>query len=158
MPDSSELSLDELAVEFFKEFARTEYALKAAGWLRAGRNREAQPDWERFALETRERLIAVLTENGSDAVRYLNENPPKKQVVGEDGLAWEESRLSEIPAGDRLLIFLRRIRNNLFHGGKFNGRWFQPERSKELIQHGLMVLRACRDAAPQLKEAYDDDY
>jgi hypothetical protein len=124
MPKSPELTLDALSIEFFKEFARTEYALKAAGWLRTGPKRDAHPDWDRFAREVGERLIKVLEEGGGEAVTYLTQNPPKKQIVDDDGLAWEQSELADHPEGQRLLIFLRRIRNNLFHGGKFNGKCF----------------------------------
>lgn len=35
---------------------------------------------------------------------------------------------------------IRRIRNNLHHGAKFNGTWFVPERSQKLISSALEIL------------------
>ena len=32
------------------------------------------------------------------------------------------------------------MRNNLYHGAKFNGTWFDPQRSERLLGHGLVVL------------------
>jgi hypothetical protein len=83
------------------------------------------------------------------------ENPPKKQVVASDGLGWRESPPTGLPEAEKILLYVRRVRNNLFHGGKFNGKWFAPERSGELIKHCLIILDACRDAEKDVKEAYN---
>ena len=37
------------------------------------------------------------------------------------------------------------IRNNLYHGAKFNGTWFDPERSKLLLSNALLVLETYKD-------------
>jgi len=55
---------------------------------------------------------------------------------------------------DLVLQYVRRVRNNLFHGGKFNGRWFEPERSAELLIHCLTILNACLEVSPEVGEAY----
>jgi hypothetical protein len=155
MPAWSDPALHDLAAEFFREFSRTEYALKTAGWVLPGPSGEAKPDWDRFAREAGARLLQLPQPHVRAAAEYILTNPPKKQVVTDDGLSWQESRAVDLTDGVRLLVFLRRIRNNLFHGGKFNGRWLQPERSYELIKHGLVLLRACREAEPQIQQAYD---
>jgi len=38
---------------------------------------------------------------------------------------------------DLVLQYVRRVRNNFFHDGKFSGRWFEPERSTLLLKHSL---------------------
>jgi hypothetical protein len=52
-----------------------------------------------------------------------------------------------------ILLWVRRVRNNLFHGGKFNGHWFQPERSEQLITASLVVIHAFRGHG-ELNKAY----
>ena len=74
------------------------------------------------------------------SAQYILENPPMKQVLNERGkVIWKE-----VPNNDKtveaLFGHIRRIRNNLFHGAKFNGTWFAPERSKKLLKSGLEVL------------------
>ena len=48
---------------------------------------------------------------------------------------------------------LRRVRNNLYHGGKFNGRWIAPDRSRDLIAHSLTLLEALVKHDTNLKNA-----
>lgn len=155
MKSRRDTQLNQLAVAFFQEFARTEYALKASGWIRAGRNDDAHPDWDRFAREVGDRVLATLRHRGSYAADYILNHPPRKQVVRNGQLEWADSPLLDRTDKERLLLLVRRIRNNLFHGGKFNGRWFQPERSHELISNGLDILHACRQSDPRLLEAYE---
>lgn len=84
-------------------------------------------------------------------------NPPKKQIVEGGVLGWSASTPQTDLQSDRLLIYVRRVRNNLFHGGKFNGRWFEPERSTVLMQHSLTILNACLAASPAVSEAYHNE-
>lgn len=53
-----------------------------------------------------------------------------------------------------MLLYVRRVRNNLFHGGKFNGRRFAPERSELLLRHSLTIHRACIDASEDVHQAF----
>lgn len=155
MPSWNDPTLNAIAGKFFREFARTEYALKVAGYL-SGDDREAKPDWARFANANGQIVLQSDDLRTQKAVGYLLKAPPMKQVVIGGSLEWSESPIHDQPDHQRLFVFLRRIRNNLFHGGKFNGRWFQPDRSGELISHGLTILQACRNADPSLAEAYNN--
>jgi hypothetical protein len=78
----------------------------------------------------------------------------KKQTIADGILAWNDSVPNTDSESDRVLIYVRRVRNNLFHGGKFNGRWFEPERSELLLGHCLTVLQACLAASPDLNTAF----
>jgi hypothetical protein len=143
--------LDELAFKLFHKFARIEYALKAAGFHYG--EGEAKPNWDKFASSVNgalERDSAI-----TEAIEYMIKNPPKKQMIRNQLLVWEvptpnASKIHEI------ILCVRRVRNNLFHGGKFNGYWFKPERSEELLLHSLSILDACLRASPDLKKAFDD--
>lgn len=144
--------LDHLASDMFRTFARFEYALKAAGFHNGDGN--AEPDWRRFAES-----VALLFDNPADAnlqeaVRYILDHPPKKQIVRNGALDWSNAAPNTDLLSDRVLVYVRRVRNNLFHGGKFNGRWFEPQRSELLLRHCLTILHACLDASRDVGEAF----
>lgn len=56
---------------------------------------------------------------------------------------------------DRLLVLVRRIRNNLFHGGKFpEGPEDDASRDRELLKSDIAVLQACLESDPQLMTSF----
>ena len=144
---------DELAYIFFKRFARFEYALKAAGFNNG--EGEAKPNWDAFAKSIRPNFEHVQAQLLKDATTYILTNPPKKQIVENGKLGWDRSLCRSPYDADKLLVYVRRVRNNLFHGGKFNGHWFEPERSAELMKYSLIVLEACLDASEAVNEAFN---
>ena len=149
---TTETELEQFAIQLFQKFARIEYALKAAGFHNG--DGPAMPNWNKFASS-----VPGVFENDpaiAAAVKYMIEKPPKKQMIRDDLLEWED-QAPNANKTDEILLCVRRVRNNLFHGGKFNGHWFEPERSKELLMYSLSILDACLRASPALKEAFDND-
>ncbi|MDR3370394.1 hypothetical protein [Rhodoferax sp.] len=150
----SSSNLDELAFEFFREFSRCEYCLKVVG-LREANRKDPTADWGAFANGVR----AVLETPGSTelkvAIRYFVEHPPKKQIAGSDGLLdWKDVLPDHKHQAELILRLVCRVRNNLFHGGKFNGHWFEPQRSDDLLRHALVILAACISNHEAVQEAY----
>jgi hypothetical protein len=90
----------------------------------------------------------------AEAVGYILMYPPRKQVIWDGRLVWSDAAPNTNIRSDLVLQYVRRVRNNLFHGGKFNGRWFDPERSAQLLRHCLTILHACLEASPAVGEAY----
>lgn len=134
-------NLDELAFRFFKLYAQCEYALKAIGYGRAGVKGVAEADWDRFANE---RAAGLMKDNDHQLVAartYLLEHPPKRQVWAKGTVTWEAVPNNE-QSVQILFGHIRRVRNNLYHGGKFNGNWIDPDRSEELISNSLVVMEA----------------
>jgi hypothetical protein len=70
---------------------------------------------------------------------YILENPPMRQVVENGQIVWQEVSSSE-KSVKALFGHIRRIRNNLHHGAKFNATWFAPARSQKLISNALEIL------------------
>lgn len=144
--------LDQLAFQFFKLFAQCEYALKAMGYGRAGNADVAEPDWDRFANEVGTLLLQAESPDIVAARTYLFENPPKRQVWVNGNVAW-----AAVPNVERsaqiLVAHIRRVRNNLYHGGKFHGRWIDPDRSSELISKSLLLLEHLVNTHAGLLEA-----
>lgn len=149
--------LDQLAATMFRVFARFEYALKAADFFFEDRYGNAKPDWKKFAKVDE---VIRLFENPQDqelaeAIKYMNEHPPKKQVIENGVLAWSEDPPNTNLESEQILLYVRWVRNNLFHGGKFSvSGWDAPERTSMLLKHSLSILHACLDASPKVNEAY----
>ncbi len=147
-----EHELNMLATNLFRTFARFEYALKAAGFHNG--DGPADPNWRGFAVSVAAIFDEPQDEALKEAVAYMLEHPPNKQMVEDGVLSWDAAPPQTDLQSDRVLLYVRRVRNNLFHGGKFNGRWFAPERSAELLRHSLTILNACLAASEPVNEAY----
>jgi hypothetical protein len=144
--------LDDLAFRFFKLFAQCEYSLKAMGYARAGANNAAEPDWDAFANRVGAKLLTNKEPDVLAALTYMYEQPPKRQVWIDAGIAWQA-----VPNDDRsaqaLFGHIRRVRNNLYHGGKFNGHWLEPDRSQALISKSLLLLETLVNSDADLLNA-----
>jgi hypothetical protein len=129
---------------FFLAFSRFEYALKRSGFVR-GSSERVEADWDGFASEHRYALDPDSDPGLRAAVNYFEAHPPKKQILRGKRLSWGDSA----PRGNEPLLcwliqMLRRVRNNLFHGGKFPSHPIEdPARDPLLIDHSLMILKAC---------------
>ena len=136
-----DLYLDKLAFEFFKIFAQYESSLKENDFFTVEQSGSIKVDWNRFA---REIIGPSFMEQGieiQEQLIYVLDQPPMKQGVNEQNkIVWVE-----VPNADKsvqaLFGHICRMRNNLFHGAKFNGTWFDPERSRKLLQSGLAILK-----------------
>lgn len=144
--------LDQLAGRLFRVFSRAEYALKAAGYNNG--DGAAEANWRRFALAVEGLIANPANLELQEAIYFFFNEPPKKQVIASGVIQWEVSEPATNSQADKLLIYVRRVRNNLFHGGKFNSHWFEPERSEPLLRHSLSILTACVESVPAIREAY----
>lgn len=150
----------ELLLEFFLSFGRFEYALKATGYfVRRPENQErlpaAEPDWDRFAVSLRDKFDASRTEELARACRCLSESPPNRQVIVNDAPAWETPARGTQSEIEFVLRMVRTVRNNLFHGGKYNIELHEStERTELLLQSSLAVLNECLTLAPVQEAAY----
>lgn len=143
-----------LSVKVFRVFARFEYALKAAGFHYG--EGKAKPNWQKYACSIGNALEEPDTKELQEAIQYILEHPPKAQVIRNDGIGWDEVEPSHNSRTDLILLYVRRVRNNLFHGGKFYGHWFEPARDRDLLKHSLTILDACLAASDSVRNAYED--
>lgn len=131
-------------VRFLAVFSRFEFALKRGGFASGGPQR-VDPNWDQFAAAIAQHFDFAAPADVAAAVTYIEQNPPHKEVLVNNAVAWAanvrppgESRMQS------LLIHVRVIRNNLFHGGKYpEAPPLDPDRDTVLLQHGLMILDAC---------------
>lgn len=145
--EEADLNLD-LITRFFLVFSRFEYALKRAGYVRSNEDGYAEADWAAFGRSVRRLYNRDRSPALSEATEYLLSNPPKRQAVGAARtLVWEDlERREEQTDIGWLLVIVRTVRNNLFHGGKYPmpyGYLQEPARDATLLKHTLTVLEAC---------------
>ncbi len=143
---------------YFAVFSRFEYALKRSGFLRT-RNGAAQADWDCYANSLKGRFADAQNPYFRQAITFLKQRPPRKQVVNESGsLGWADSIQDMSESDEKFLLRLARvIRNNLFHGGKFpTGPVDDDARNRDLIKAGIAVLTECLSLSPNIKEKFEE--
>ncbi len=148
----SDAALHSIAAEFFQVFSRSEYALKASGYNKG--DGAAEPNWKKFALAISSSISNPPSGEITQAIELILNQPPKKQFIAGGLLEWRDASASTGNTADDLFVYIRRVRNNLFHGGKFNGHWFAPERSEKLMKSSLAVMLWAIELEPNVKEAY----
>ena len=81
-----------IASEFFRTFARIEYALKAAGFLvkcEPKRKCKADADWGLFAAAVHATIAASVVVDLRDAINFILAEPPRKQVNVDNLIEWD---------------------------------------------------------------------
>jgi hypothetical protein len=123
-------------VSFFVSFCRFEYALKRAGYLIRDEGR-AEANWNAFARDLGANFLVEISATVGTA-KLINE-PPKRQIVVAGNLSWEP--VEAVTNVQELFGAVSRIRNNLFHGGKFaEGVVTDSSRDQDLIAAAQQVL------------------
>lgn len=142
-------------LDFFAIFARFEYALKACGFAHA-QKKYVEPDWEKFIKEV-EKYSTPATDQLVAAVRYLVDEPPKGQILKENRATYEAT--AKEPSGKTELAkavrSAKRVRNNLFHGGKYMGASESSVRNRRLLESSIVVLSAAIHAVDGLRFEYE---
>ena len=155
-PFLENVALDhDLLLEFFITFARFEFALKNGGFV-TGDLQGAKPNWRQFAgsLDVGH---ARLDPKCAAAVDYFQLHPPWRQVMTSAGLAWDSTvGFTKLERMEQVLELVRRVRNNLFHGGKFSDHLHSaPGRNELLLRHSLAVLSRCLELSASVSASYD---
>lgn len=144
MPDAIRRIADSgdrhLAWQFFVFFSRFEYALRRCSKYLTP---EAQPNWDRFSSSNNAEFLKQSSPELLAAIDYFKKFPPQKQVQVDGQLTWSAS--SSYDERNPLLVWLltavRRVRNNLFHGGKFHGFPIaEPSRDRDLVGNAIVSL------------------
>jgi hypothetical protein len=77
-------------------------------------------------------------------MRYLLAYPPQVQFLRDGTAIFEPEPLRGATDGAKVFEALRRVRNDLFHGGKHTEH-STAERDRALLQHAITVLDAAAD-------------
>ena len=143
---------------FFLLFSRFEFALKAAGFAKAG-CWGAEVDWNKFSQEIGPKLLPPTDSSLKNAIGYLEESPPKQQKYENGGLSWEPRPAPQSYSQMRALVFfMQGVRNNLMHGAKFlEKETTDPERDLKLLNAAECVVSACLAQSAKAYHAFDSE-
>ncbi|MCK4841938.1 MAG: hypothetical protein KAT04_08650 [Methylococcales bacterium] len=134
----------ELACDFYSVFSRIEYALKSTEFA-IGNNKRVEPAWDKFANEIDEKLFQSKDKKLLKAIEYILQNPPRKQVLENGRIAFINQTIDDSQKRtQQLLLMIRTIRNNLFHGGKYlPGGEVEAGRNELLVKYSMNILLRC---------------
>lgn len=141
-----------LVFQFFISFSLFEKALKENGFHQVRQNNSIEADWNRFANTID--VGFTIARNSPDhqelaiAVNYLLSKPPKKQVFRNDHIQFVNTGRSSDSDTEWLAVLINRVRNNLFHGGKFS---YDRPRDTMLIQSSLIILEEWANLNPDVQ-------
>lgn len=130
-----------LIVEFFITFSRFECALKTSQFV-GGDDQRVWPDWELFISSIRPAFDKNQFPELIEAFDYILNHPPRIQMVQGTQLGWRDrSFQANEPEINRVGLSIRDVRNNLFHGGKFQGIYQQDvSRNFILLKSSIVIL------------------
>lgn len=133
-------------LSFCVAFALFEFALKET--FPVNGTGVAWPNWTEFQKASTD-IEAYAEGRLRDAIDYVLNEPPMVQKA-RNGVAQFESEPLNGTGNAAVCEALRRIRNNLFHGGK------QPydDRDKKLVEAGLEIIEGYLYINPQVRDAF----
>lgn len=142
----------ELACRFLGVFSRMEYALKSTRYA-IGSDRDVAPAWDQFSNEIDCAFHQITEPAIVEARDYLLTHPPRKQTLAGKSIVFIDQIIdkNQKPT-QQILLMVRTVRNNLFHGGKY-----LPEgeaeigRNNILVLHSLNILLACSKLNNEVK-------
>jgi hypothetical protein len=93
----------------------------------------------------RGRFKEVRAQTFQDALLTLKEALPRRQVVRDCHLRWEQIQRQDAESEEEFVLRLvKTARNNLFHGGKYpDGSIEDVARDKAILRAALGVLEGC---------------
>ena len=144
----------EQVFRFFVFFSRFEFALKRCGYTRSSRG-HAEPNWDKLAEELKGSLRIDAEPKLSEQIDYMISQPPGKQVIRDNTIAFKEMKRGNESEARWLLRLAQQVRNNLFHGGKYPfARGPEPERDPQLLRAAISVLERCLVLKPNLDACF----
>jgi len=150
-----ELQIDpDLVCEFFAVFSRFEYAMKATRYCGRDRHMNAVPDWKSLMTDVGETFSQYHGDECGNLIEYLLTEPPQVQKVVDGQPRFVSAPLEGETVGAKAIEAAKRVRNNLFHGGKHTAH-SPPERDTQLVKGALAVLELCLAADGELNSEFE---
>ena len=90
-------------------------------------------------------FYGVTRKDAQQRIEYILENPPRKQVIENERIIFINQTIDSSQKNtQQLLLMIRTVRNNLFHGGKYlpDGE-IEAGRNEFLVNYSLIILRNC---------------
>ena len=135
-------------VELLMYHSRFEFALKCNGWAKkSGVDDTISADWYMFWKHFNIQLLNFSVAEKS--LEYFKSHPPKIMSAATGRWELPSFHLKENSDDKKLYLYINTVRNNLFHGEKFDliSDDTTLERNLLLINHSLLVLKAWTNLA-----------
>lgn len=128
----------ELIIKFFISFARLEFLLKWKDYIKD----DGEVLWQKFYCNKNiqfENSLRIRDDSKlQSAIKYLNQHPPKKLIKKDGELNWREFEDYNNCLLEQLCLYVKRVRNNLFHGNKSIS--LGNSRDEQLLRHSLYLI------------------
>ncbi|MGY4750079.1 hypothetical protein ACVNHC_09515 [Pannonibacter sp. Q-1] len=129
---------------------RFEYALKEIGYGKSGNNRAVEANWDEFANKELKAVFFEQIRENSIAPNILLK-PPSRQILRDRSLDWEATaQPNDIQS---LIGAVRRVRNNLVHGGKSGDK--DSDRNDLLVAEAIEILKHALLEHNDLRAAFE---
>lgn len=129
---------------------RFEYALKEIGYGKSGNNEAAEASWDEFANKELKAVFFEKIKDKSIAPNILLK-PPSRQILRDRSLDWAETaKPNDIQS---LIGAVRRVRNNLVHGGKSGDK--DSDRNNHLVAEAIEILKHALLEHVELRAAFE---
>lgn len=143
--------LDHCAViDFFFYFSRFEHALKIKRFICTDKSAQyvVGVDWHAF-IRTLPNNYPSGSEKVDNAIRYICNYPVKRQKTD---LTWVARSAITPPCFKMALNEVPKIRNNIFHGGKY----LRPNkvRDEALLINSTILIKTCLQNDPDLYQQF----
>ena len=149
------VTLSKDAVKFIATILRFEFALKEDGF--GPKKGKAFVEWGRVTKELGQTFYTRIQQSGK--AETIMRRPPKKQVSRDHAPEWE---LQNPPANvEELFEAVRRVRNNLVHGGKAGDPEYDPDdpgRNEKLIGEAQWIIEEALHQMEDVKIHFEGQY
>ena len=149
----------EVRDRFLTRYGAFEHALKDIG-LRQTRHGAVYGDWDAMALAIERPFRKLQSAALREAIYYLLNKPPRKQIEAGGQVRWKEVvRSPGLSDTQYLFRIVARVRNNLAHGAKLAQRDLaDKERDRRLVEYADRVLKASVVLDPRIRNALQSLY
>jgi len=156
--DSFENEDRERVFRFFALVSRWECALKRSDFAKRGSRDQAEPDWNKFADSVETNLDGLNEAKYTSNRDFLLKHPPDRQCLEHGRIEWQcNPRREKETDGRYLFRVIRDVRNNLFHGGKYqSGPAEELARDRELLDSAIAVLEECINLNAQIRKVFNE--
>lgn len=133
-----------------------EYALKSTRYA-IGNDKKVDPAWDKFANDIHEAFLKIEEPELVEAKDYLLNRPPRKQTLAGHRITFTDQVIDiNQKITQQLLLMVRAVRNNLFHGGKYLPEGEQEAgRNHLLVEYALRVLLACSKLDHEVRGSFE---
>ncbi|MBW9116342.1 hypothetical protein JNB88_22125 [Rhizobium cauense] len=128
-----------ITVEFFGLFSRLEFALLSSGYAGGDIGENAWVLWDSFAKDLHKSFLAEVAADAEAAILF-REPARTLTKIADGGCEFRDAAIPKTVLD--VLLQVRTIRNNLFHGSKV----YFTDRDRDLVSAGIRAIRHMLDA------------